>query len=97
MRADFEYDDEYDDEDFAIEDAEDLDPMTLELEDDNNAEEVHCKNQESAQVGLDNLGRRFSTWQFPTSLPTPRKDSVWMFNFHTFSTALSRSDITTVQ
>ena len=39
----------------------DLDLMTLELEDDNDVEEVHCKNQESAQVGLYNLAGGFST------------------------------------
>ena len=46
---------------YSIEDEEDLDPMTLELEDDNDVEEVHCKNQESAQVDLYNLAGSFST------------------------------------
>ena len=36
-------------------------------------------------------------WQFPTSLPVPRKHSVWIFNCHTFSTTMSRMDVTTVQ
>ena len=59
MIADFKHNDN-DYEDFAIEDEEDLEPMTLELKDDNDTEEAHHKNQASAQVGLEDLAGSFS-------------------------------------
>ena len=54
--------DDNDNDDFAIEDKEDPEPMTLALEGDNDdTEEAHHENPQSAQVGLEDLAGSFFT------------------------------------